>query len=125
VLVFCQSNRIAGPEAATERLLLAEPKKDRASDRLVLIDPAAGKLALIAPATGACKLIGPAAGACKLIGPAAGTPIELGELEGERGAVAGESSQERSPTAETSAKKTVGREGARIGTALRMGGLHH
>jgi hypothetical protein len=59
-------------------------------------------------------LIAPATGACKLIGPGAGTPIAIGALEGERGAVVGESLQERSPTAETSAKKTASRVGARI-----------
>jgi hypothetical protein len=122
VLVFCHSIRIAGAAARAERLLLAEPTKGRASGRLVLIGPAAGKLALIAPAPGACKLIG----------PAAGTPIVLGELEGERGAVGGESVQERSPTAYASAKKTASRGGARInvcrireGSTIRMFGRQH
>jgi hypothetical protein len=116
VLVFCQSIRVAGPVPTAERLTLADPKRGCASARFVLIGPAAGKFALIAPAAGACRLIGPAAGACKLIDPAAGTPIALGEFEGERGAVVGESLQERSPTAVASAKKPVTRGGARINT---------
>src|SRR5437016_123200 len=87
VLVFCQSILIAGPAAAAERLLLPEPPKGRASGPLPLVGPGAGKL----------TLIGPGSGACKLIGPGAGTPIPVGELEGGRGAVGGDSLQERSP----------------------------
>ncbi|HEY8853609.1 MAG TPA: hypothetical protein VIM36_15610, partial [Gemmatimonadaceae bacterium] len=63
---------------------------------------------------GTLPLSAPATGACKLIHPAAGTPTALGALEGERGAVEEESVHEISPTAETTAKKTGRRAGARI-----------
>src|SRR2546423_13989537 len=108
--MFCQSICIAGPAAAAERLILGEPTKGRPSGRLVLIAPAIGLFVLIAPLTGACKLMG----------PAAGTPIELGALARERGAVGSESLQERSPTVEASPKKIVSRVVTRI--IIRLAG---
>jgi len=107
VLVFCQRIRI---EAET-------PADAEARERE---GEAVGEDALSALATGTLPLSAPTTGACKLIDPAAGTAIALGALEDERGAVGDDSVQERSPTAETSAKNTVSRGYARI-NACRIG----
>src|SRR2546423_4016789 len=100
VEVFCQSMRIAGATTVDA----VEPAKGTAL----------GEDELSALATGTLVLREPATGACKLIGPARGTPMALAALAGERGAVGGESLQERSPTTQPSPMKTFSRVGACI-----------
>src|SRR6266550_2863789 len=105
VLVFCQSIRIAG--AVRAEALAWE--NGAAAGRPTLNDPAGGLLTLIPPAAGPYMLMWLAAGTASVLFFALG-------------AVGGESVQERSPTAEASAKKTVSRVGVRI-DVFRMGRL--